>query len=929
MPIILFLLLFFVNFCHASHSVMFKEADPWVYKQIQQNYSTDARYLLPSQRFLEIEQVKNLRFKGRYGLHQVHLYLHPQVLLSDLNFKSRTPQDAIALIIQCLFPSPDGVLLIANQAYSDPLSRISSASIGALLRDLETYKQQDHTDINTQKGFVINFISYILSQDKTEINQKYERLSKHLPEFRAHSFKLNFITKLYKVLTDEPEIAEEYCEEVGETFTIDDPNWIHQIAKTSFLKDILSENHPPINELKHYWQFSQVYKNIKSKTSSEEEAEPYKQQIFYEENSRFYQAMVFAEALLQAFELQENAELNSLYPQKTLQRSLMAFMWLKATNVTDVIAFYANLFNSSLEEVEEAFSNFYTWEEYQAIKEALLKNPSLFQSDIVNHPETLAFMGKGFELYDSSFSPLLQYRSVPYVPKNGKSRLKGANFPDCVETSIRNFLNIVSRTATEKGYIYDGALLRASEGVTEFYRHYQTAEAIFSGEAFKVWGNLLTEFPDVVYCKPNNNPVRKFEVHSGILNSLKVLSHLLGSQPLSQWVDQARLNDEKALIEANKELTQRFQRDGYTLTVNIDDELQWNDKLRDYFGTLIFQINGQDHFKWVQEEQHSYLKYVNTHQHDWRKSFDVDLGGLSNQASLSLLPWFMKVEDLNSVKKIPAKEQLSFFWSCALEDEEVRLKVIELNIADQDPQLRELSYQLIQSIGNLNDPHPNTQLAQLIYNMSTGETRPLDKRNLERIISLAPKMMEAYINIPSNTPFGNASYPFILWAYEIGGSVVLKKSYETLISFSLMLPSLPEEKLEIVYSLLEEIRNFKNLYSFQLHGLLQEDTARRARLLEAIKSIPDVKHIYLTGNSFSYPELLNILDTFSDKNLEKVDISFNNIASNQEAIDLYKYFLAHFKDTTLRMAPVQMGDFSTLKQELQDQGLATDCLILE
>ena len=29
------------------------------------------------------------------------------------------------------------------------------------------------------------------------------------------------------------------------------------------------------------------------------------------------------------------------------------------------------------------------------------------------------------------------------------------------------------------------------------------------------------------------------------------------------------------------------------------------------------------------------------------------------------------------------------------------------------------------------------------------------------------------------------------------------------------------------------------------------------------------------------------------------------------------------------MAPSQMGDFLTLEQELQDQELATDCLILE
>lgn len=920
-----------------SSSNFFKGADIWVNTQIKKNFSGDACYLLPSQRFLDMERVKNLRFMGMYGPRKSDLYVHPQILISEL--AGQYPQDVISLVIQCLFPSPDGVNLIANQAYSDPLSKISISNLGLLLRDLIVYELTGNKTAEIKEQLIVNLICRILpnSRSEKEIIQKYNELKNKIPEFLHHSFKLNFISKFYNFVMDDPDELDYLSVLTGKENIFDELSWLNSDITPYGLEKILGDTQLKSGELDHYLEFSHMYPKIK-RNRNDVDTRKYKEQIFYEENSQFYQVMIFAKALIDALDLQEVSNSSLPYPQHIVERSLTAFMWLKSSGVEDIAAFYSSLFGTEQKEAEAAFFSHYTREAYEEIKGKLLADPFLFQNNIINNPTVLMLIGRGFEIYDSSFSPLLQYRSVAYQP-NRKTKLGGTRFPDCVETSIRNFLNIIARTSTDEGYIYDGSLLKASKEVAGFYDKYRDVLPVFSSDAFTEWGNLLTELPDVVYCKPTNTNKRLFEVRTGVLNALKVISHLLNLQDLSKTVDKARSNDDEALNESNRILTKYLSRKGYEISVKDEDDLEWDDKREDYFGTLIFQVNGQDYFKWVQEKGHAYIKYFSTQQDDWRKNFEIRPVDFHHPATLSLLPWFINLQDLHSIKELSVEKQLALFWSLNLDDVDLKLNLIKLNIADPDPQLRGFSYQLVSSFEELDDNYATTQLAQLVYNMSNAENGLL-KDDIIRIVSLLPSIMDTSVDITLSLSSPPSLYPFILWAYEISDGEALKAAYDSIEQCKLNFDGLPEEKLEIAYKVLKEIKNLRNLENLHVVHLSEQDDSGRKMLVEAMQHLSEeIEFINVSCNNLSYEDLLTILETAPTKFLEYFDISFNGIRTTEEAYKLCSTFLARFEKASLRMilevgqqqgrkVGDWEGDLSELQGNLQGQGLDIDRLIL-
>ena len=66
------------------------------------------------------EVLPNLRFLGRYGPDpHPDFPCHPSIKGNDY------PQDALAALIQYLFPSPDGVIVVHNARNGDPIGRLA------------------------------------------------------------------------------------------------------------------------------------------------------------------------------------------------------------------------------------------------------------------------------------------------------------------------------------------------------------------------------------------------------------------------------------------------------------------------------------------------------------------------------------------------------------------------------------------------------------------------------------------------------------------------------------------------------------------------------------------------------------------------------------------------------------------------------------
>ena len=473
-------------------------------KDIGSALRPEYRYLSPEFGFelIETGTLENLRFFGNYGPEKEELGCFSPAL----SHKTDCPQDAFAKLIQRLFPSPNGHSLTLNRRTFDLESHLTPRAIGILLAwTAETRKLPLDSE-----GAWESSRKHLVKELETEINETISPT-----EFRRKGFEKRR-AELSHALAHEgnPELKIKIRSKIA--------------AFEAALSKIATE------------------KDITKKVFKESQY------------NDFSQLMVSA--------LKEVLNVRQNYSPHWIEQVLTSYFWKRSHHKVDVLELFSgmpqflmdpSLFKNDLKRTSFLQSHFELEKvpNLSALSEMEAKE---LPEPWVTEPDELGVLFKLDQRRRSKYPQMISGDQTRHTS------LGTEHYPDCGETSIRNFLNLI--TYDRETHTFDPHNLKrvsASPGVKvhpaliNFYEKYPDLSAALSSTAREDWSNqVISSHAGVRYRRPEHLP--QCEMDAGLKNFLKVLDRILFSEP-------TRLSSSKQLDR----LTQLFSRTGFKLSWKV------------------------------------------------------------------------------------------------------------------------------------------------------------------------------------------------------------------------------------------------------------------------------------------------------------------------------------------------------------------------
>lgn len=765
---------------------LFDGADKGIQELAKQKGMPAPNYLLPSSRFMMMQSLKHMRFDGHLGPWNKGLGLPFNMQGIDASDVGAFPQDARSALLQCLFPCPDGVILLANQASSDILSQITPTTMGAILRQVQAYAQTSK-DSRNENLLKTTLYSLLVDPQTPVSQQQFQALVAEHAAFLQHDYKVgvfrflaNMSEEMLAVVIENLGMSELEDKRIGEVWRAID-NCLSRNGRkpmgASFKKHLGDmPSYEEMNTLEEYNQEMETLKKLKQKKnlSAEEKnlqstlQDKHKISISFEDRRKQFRALGFVESLMRAYDEQENLSDSSFpYADYMVEQTLMSYFWLTALNLDDVADFYGALFETPPTQVKPLFSKTISRDGYIELKEKIQGGHI---TDLT--PEILSAAARGFDMYENPLPPLIQFKSAQYTPKNvKKSRLTGSSFPDCVETSVRNAIDIHAYAKNGEFYESNISLLKLTEATNtalecdSFLR--------FSQDAHNRWGSYLAEIPGVNYLKPAQSREKKYELQPVWFNTLRVWAHLLGDrgQALLNVLDpphdnesaEAQLttatpssNDDddddanelptddeeqespEKLKKAFGVLSNLLSRENHTVEFSIEgDDPDWNKKFSDFTAKANVIINGVKTYIWEQDSSHSSVKYEPITLNDWRKNTMLTLPfkELGNLAVPFLKSWAFSFELISD------HMVRNFFWALDFSNRDVLIPLFEISTKKDTPIWNQIQIIIIKHLKELDDDSTEGLLTQKIADALTRIEAPLSPQRLDAILRVFPKLL--------------------------------------------------------------------------------------------------------------------------------------------------------------------------------------------
>ncbi|MCK4517305.1 hypothetical protein KAT92_00885, partial [Candidatus Babeliales bacterium] len=252
---------------------------------------------------------------------------------------------------------------------------------------------------------------------------------------------------------------------------------------------------------------------------------------------------------------------------------LLSYLWKKVVSKKD----FTNYFNeiksglglklfreSSCFEVLEKQE--FSKQDYEDIENA---QKDLLGGDI----EKLAFYYWGYDLYINPLPPLVPMESdVEFKGTGGKTY----TFPDCGETSLRNFLNaLLYNPETTEFDIVKLKKLTKNKTLIEYYeKRYRTAKNIIDMQAHHDWAQVVSNIKGGIY--KSNGVGCKYEITAGIPGMLSILRVLLDQISFENFDELAESLSKKLEIYIDIEESPGSEKRFGDIRFNFDEaEITW------------------------------------------------------------------------------------------------------------------------------------------------------------------------------------------------------------------------------------------------------------------------------------------------------------------------------------------------------------------
>lgn len=795
-----------VSFTSSSVSAyipeLFEGADAGIQELAKQKNVSAPAYILPSTRFMMIETLKNIRFDGNLGPRKKDLALPFQMQGLDASDVGIFPQDArSSLLGGCLFPCPDGVILLANQAASDILAQITPTMMGTILRNVQSFTSMAPAARNTQ-AFKLSIYSLLLGLKTPETVENFQQLSTEHTAFLDHDFELGLFRFLKNIMGEIYEgVLEEGMAEIDTTRLGNTWRAVNEfISSAGGSKTLESRFKKKLGDipscddleaLEEYSENSETLKKLKQKknlspaekTQQSALQDKHKVRLSLEERRTQFRALGFVETLTRAIQEQEQSSDSSFpYSDHMVEQTLMSYFWLKALTQDDVADFYGSLFEVSPDQVKPLFSKTLGRDGYVALKEKIQGGQI---QDLTL--EILSAAARGFDMYENPFPPLIQFKSAHYTPKKGKkSSLAGSSFPDCVETSVRNAVDIHARTKKGDFYESDMSLLKLTPETNAAVEGDSLLR--FSQAAHDRWGSHLSEIPGVHYCKPTQSKEKKYELYVGWFNTLRVWSYLLGDRGKdllavldapndafeeaapagntssnnddddnadAQETDEETQGSPEKLKKAFEVLADLLSREDHKVEFAIDgDDPDWNTKFSDFTEKVNVTINGVKTYIWEQDSSHSSVEYEAIAMNDWRKKLSTSIPATAGTLALPFLP----TSTFEHLSDDLVRER---FWGMDFSKRDVLLELFDISLKKDTPTWNQIQRIILKHLKELEDGSTENLLAQKVADAVAREESPLASQKLAEILKIIPNLLGRdvqYRHILSRIQVGNDGF---------------------------------------------------------------------------------------------------------------------------------------------------------------------------
>ena len=528
--------------------------------------------LLPMNHHTAAQRVKNVRFIFGVG-QSLSFYPYPKAVNFD---KLLFPQSYVAAFVEMLFPNPH--MFAANQS-PDAIAKIPFRNLGLLARHLVTAEYVAAIDT------FANAIN--LGTNSSSTPQNFDETA--LLEFQRISFYQEIrrqIQEQFDAMVDEED------DNYGDFFK--------NVAADKKIAHIIKSQYPEL--LPHGADLIEDgFFDDRSKPAITEKDKDKELR-----NKSFIITLQKAIAKVQPG--------TTTYTESMLVEAINTFAWQKFKTTDDILDYYKGITNS--EELDLDFETF----SFEQIRHAsrLLEAEPEHSSDLDPHFRAVVIKHTVTEA-----APLfsgVKYRSASYSYKSSSSsRNRTMNFADCVESQLRAFLMGISRTTTELGTIFEGKVFPDGSPITIFFEKFPLPEHITMQEAHDSFATLIANKGSetgIIYLSPKHHGATHVaEVSPGILNLLKALSYLSGTQLSSS----ASSNSSGTSREATRTyidsylqaLSTNLSRTDFTLEFECDSflaDITYDRKLNDFTGKIAVKVNSVPVCLLVCDSGHGELK---------------------------------------------------------------------------------------------------------------------------------------------------------------------------------------------------------------------------------------------------------------------------------------------------------------------------------
>lgn len=870
----------------AGIDVLFKDLDAPIAEQLARKKYPQVPYV-PSLRFVHAQIVENMRFLRDSHSWIPDIPVHAQSVSPNSLSKS-CPPDFRTSFVQLAFPSPDGVIFLANQATSDPISKLTSRVIGRILSSVEDYLHTSREVRNKR-----TFASYLYSFLSKEIfplskRERYEDLSKDYQDFLKFEFKNALAMQMLRILEQEEEDILK-----NSSLKRDDP-----LFYTKFLRETFKRSYPhpeflEEGEIEQYIRFQDWYKKYRNLSSiqSTEAASSSRDADFdlsdsvmtrflpFAKKKEAFSVFRFVDVLTEALEEEDLSTIQerNIYPSYIVQRTLITFFWKKAKKIDDIIDFYSGLFEQEQGPMLNIpLNQLYSEEEYyQARAKALEENrvPDL---------ETAMLLSRGFEVFEDTLPPIFYYSTSVF-----KKKL----YPDCVETMIRYLICCFARTKREHGVFFDPTTFPEHSRARQFFEKFSSPDEALTEEARNIFSDTVSNLPsrdgiNIVYTKTT------YEIESGFINILHVLMHLF--TPITHSLPAAVLFEggEEAVSAALTSLMQQFSREGLTFSWRTDGPLKADPALKDFFGTIILQVNGVDQLKWCAVNGHAYIERSESAATDWRKTINID-SLFSTPTHLEQLGNFLPKEKLDeTLPRISPSHQASFLYGLNLKSLETKLRVFKAIASNPGSHfMHPMLSSLAQTILDLQDFHARSRLSQALVELS--ESHPFLDAPIARFLGDYPRLICGHIKKKDSDP-EESKMSLIFWAIQHGKASWIEHIYSTATVLEhLFFPPWNSETSEIFETFLTILPRLERLKYVDIESLCDDSQQSSLRQI--------LSHIEKTENDLK--EIREGMDAQKEEKIQETERA------------LHGYY--HQKDKILEETSLQRSYVDSLARTLE------------